>query len=85
MILAGLNEYNFTSRHLILNNDACIRLVISPETKESEIYLSSDGKNKIPLAIKDELVIFESKRRAKLVFLDQHYFFNNLSSRLSWG
>ncbi len=85
LILAGLNEYNFTSRHLILNHDAQIRLVISPDTKESEIYLSADGKNKIPLAIKDELLIYESKRRAKLIFLDQNYFFNNLSSRLSWG
>ena len=85
MILAGLNEYNFTSRHLILNHDAKIRLVISPETKESEIYLSADGKNKIPLSVNDELVICEAERRAKLIFLDQHYFFNNLSSRLSWG
>ncbi|MBF0276662.1 MAG: NAD(+)/NADH kinase [SAR324 cluster bacterium] len=85
IVLAGLNEYNFTSRHLILNHDAQIRIEISPDTKETEIYLSADGKNKIPLSTNDELVIYESERRAKLIFLDQHYFFNNLSSRLAWG
>ena len=84
LILAGLNEHNFTSRHLVLNHDANIRLVITPQTKEQEIYLSVDGKNKIPLAIHNELLISEAKQRVQLVFPEKHYFFRNLSSRLSW-
>ncbi len=84
LILAGLNEHNFTSRHLVLNHDAQIRLVITPQTKEQEIYLSVDGKNKISLAVHDELFICEAKQRVQLVFPEEHYFFRNLSSRLSW-
>ncbi len=84
LILAGLNEYNFASRHLVLNHDAAIRLVISEVTKEQDIYLSFDGKDKIPLSVNDEIHIVESERRARLVFLDQNFFFSNLSSRLSW-
>lgn len=84
IILAGLNEHNFTSRHLVLNHHAQIRLVITPQTKEQDIYLSIDGKNKIPLAIEDELIICESKQKAQLIFMEKYYFFHNLSSRLSW-
>ncbi|MBF0286915.1 MAG: NAD(+)/NADH kinase [SAR324 cluster bacterium] len=84
MILGGLNEYNFTSRHLVLNYDSRIRLVITPVTRQQNIYLSTDGKERIPLSVNDEIFICESQRRAKLIFLDNHYFFNNLASRLSW-
>ena len=41
-------------------------------------------RKKIPLEIGDEVVIRESSRQAKLVFMEKNYFFHNLSSRLSW-
>lgn len=84
IILAGLNEHNFTSRHLILNHHAQIRLVISPKTKDQNIYLSIDGKNTILLAVGDELVVEESQQKIQLIFMEKHYFFHNLTSRLSW-
>ena len=84
IILAGLNEHNFTSRHLILNHHAKMRLVISPKTKEQDIYFSIDGKNTLPLAIGDELWVEESKQKIQLIFMEKHYFFRNLTSRLSW-
>ena len=84
MIIAGLNEYDFRSRHLVVTGDSKIRLVISEQTHEKEIYLSADGKEKVPLKIGDEVLIQESARQAKLVFMEKNYFFHNLSSRLSW-
>ncbi len=84
MIIAGLNEYDFRSRHLVVTGESKIRLVISEQTHEKEIYLSADGNEKVPLKIGDEILIQESARQAKLVFMEKNYFFHNLSSRLSW-
>ena len=84
MIIAGLNEYDFRSRHLVVMSDSTIMLQISEQTQEKEIYLSADGKGKIPLQIGDKIFIRESTRQAKLVFMEKNYFFHNLSSRLSW-
>ncbi len=84
MIITGLNEYDFRSRHLVVTGDSKIRLSVSEQTHEKEIYLSADGKEKVPLDIGDEVLIRESSRQAKLIFMEKNYFFHNLSSRLSW-
>ena len=84
MIITGLNEYDFRSRHLVVNGESKIRLQVLEQTQEKEIYLSVDGKGKIPLEIGNEVVISESSRQAKLIFMEKNYFFQNLSSRLSW-
>jgi NAD+ kinase len=85
MIVSGLNEYDFRARHLVVTHDSEIRLRISSQTREQDLYLSTDGKNKIPLVVNDEITVRESKRQAQLVFLEPNYFFYNLASRLSWG
>ena len=84
MIITGLNEYDFRSRHLVVTGESSIRLKILEQTQEKEIYLSADGKGKILLCIGDEVLIRESSRKAKLIFMEKNYFFHNLSSRLSW-
>ena len=85
MIVSGLNEYDFRARHLVVTHDSEIRLRVSSQTREKDLYLSTDGKNKIPLKVNDEIMVRESKRQARLVFLEPNYFFHNLASRLSWG
>ena len=84
MIITGLNEYDFRSRHLVITADSKVRLAVSDQTHEKEIYLSADGKGKVPLEIGNEVLIRESSRKAKLIFMEKNYFFHNLSSRLSW-
>ena len=84
MIITGLNEYDFRSRHLVITADSIVRLAVSDQTHEKEIYLSADGKGKVPLEIGNEVLIRESSRKAKLIFMEKNYFFHNLSSRLSW-
>tara|TARA_B100000686_G_scaffold281589_1_gene303408 strand:+ start:196 stop:1014 length:819 start_codon:yes stop_codon:yes gene_type:complete len=84
IIITGLNEYDFRSRHLVITADSKVRLAVSEQTHEKEIYLSVDGKGKVPLEIGEEILIRESSRKAKLIFMEQNYFFQNLSSRLSW-
>ncbi len=84
MIVSGLNEYDFRARQLVVTGDSRIRLKVGANTREHEIYLSVDGKNKILLKVDDEVHIRESNRRARLLFPEQNYFFHNLFSRLSW-
>ena len=84
MIVTGLNEYDFRSRPLVITIESQVKLLVSPQTHEKEIYLSIDGKEKIPLAKGEEVFIKKSKRQAKLILMENNYFFQNLSSRLSW-
>ena len=84
MILSGLNEYDFRARHLVVTNDSKIELTLLPNSREKEIYLAADGNRKGSLSIGDRVFIRESDRRAKLIFMESDYFFQNLSSRLSW-
>jgi len=84
MIVTGLNEYDFRSRPLVISINSQVRLSVAPQTHEKEIYLSIDGKEKIPLKKDEEVWIKESERRARLIFMENNYFFHNLSSRLSW-
>jgi NAD+ kinase len=84
MIVSGLNEYDFRARQLVVTSDSHIRLKIDPNTREHDIYLSVDGKNKLALSTNEEVYIRESNRRARLLFPESSYFFQNLFSRLSW-
>ena len=84
MILSGLNEYDFRARHLVITNDSRVELEILTNTREKEIHLAADGQNQGPLVPGDKVLIRESERRAKLIFMEPDYFFQNLSSRLSW-
>ena len=84
MILSGLNEYDFRARHLVITHDSRVELEILTNTREKEIHLAADGQNQGPLVPGDKVLIRESERRAKLIFMEPDYFFQNLSSRLSW-
>ena len=84
MILSGLNEYDFRARHLVITHDSRVELEILTNTREKEIHLAADGQNQGPLVPGDKVLIRESERRANLIFMEPDYFFQNLSSRLSW-
>ena len=75
MIITGLNEYDFRSRHLVITADSKVRLAVSDQTHEKEIYLSADGKEKVPLEVGNEVMICESSRKAKLIFMEKNIFF----------
>ena len=83
-MLDGINEYNFTSRSLILTPESKIRLVITPETKEPSVLLTSDGRPMGDLTPGDELHIEQAETRARLIYFEKSYFYHNLTSKLSW-
>lgn len=84
MILDGINEYNFSSRALILPPEAHVRLHISEETRDENVSLVVDGRYLGPLSAGQEVHITQAQHRARLIYLDKRYFFRNLSSKLSW-
>jgi len=84
-ILDGINEYNFSSRALILSPDAKIRLHVQSLLPDQEALLVVDGNQVASLKEGEELMLTRSERRAQLIFFEENYFFHNLSSRLSWN
>lgn len=84
MVLDGINEYNFTSRTLVLTPESQVRLHISPETREEHVFLTVDGQQLGELRPEDEIRVAQSSTTAKLIYFEPNYFFHNLSSRLSW-
>jgi NAD+ kinase len=84
MILDGVNEYNFTSRALILTPDSIIRLHLSEETRDCQVGLIADGQQIDTLNPGEEIRVAQAPYTARLIYQDQTYFFNNLSSKLGW-
>jgi NAD+ kinase len=84
-VLDGLNEYNFTSRPLILPASAHIHLRLPSVLPEQEVGIYVDGNMKATLPPGGQIHLSRAQRRARLIFFDKDYFFRNLSSRLSWN
>ena len=84
LVLDGINEYNFSSRTLILPPSSKIRLRINPETRERKVYLTADGRMIGDLAPGDDVFVSQAETGARLIYFDRSYFFHNLTSRLSW-
>jgi NAD+ kinase len=84
MILDGINEFNFTSRALILPPESRLRLHLSPQTKDTSVSLIVDGRYLCTLEPEQEVHIAQAPHTARLIYLDGNYFFHNLSSKLSW-
>ena len=84
-VLDGINEYNFTSRPLILPARSRIRLYLPELLPGQTVTLYVDGTEKADIPLRAEVNLSLSTRRARLIFFDKNYFFHNLSSRLSWN
>ena len=84
IVLDGINEYNFSSRALILSPESRIRLVVPSLLPNQEAQLVVDGNQVASLNPGQQVVLERSERRAQLIFFEKNYFFHNLSSRLSW-
>ena len=84
IIINGINEYRFASRSLIMPADSIVQLRINENTRENEIFISHDGRDKIMAKVGDELTVRRAEKPARLIFFDRHYFFHNLKSRLDW-
>jgi len=84
LILEGINEYNFTSRALVLTPSSSIRLHVSESIRDCQVTLRADGRQVSALSPGDEIRITQAPYRARLIYLEDSYFFRNLSSKLGW-
>jgi NAD+ kinase len=83
-VLDGINEYNFTSRAVIVAPTSHIRLHVPNLLPGQRVEMIADGNLVGELLPGQDLMLKCSERRAQLIFFDAHYFFHNLSSRLGW-
>ena len=84
-VLDGINEYNFTSRALILPSTAHIHLRLKALLPDQEAHLYVDGMRIARIEPGVDLQLSCSEKKAQLIFFDENYFFHNLNSRLSWN
>jgi NAD+ kinase len=84
-VLDGLNEYNFTSRALVLPASARIHLFLPELLPGQQVWVYADGEETAPLPEGAHVDLYLAPQRARLIFFDKDYFFRNLSSRLSWN
>ena len=82
-ILDGLNEYNFSSRAIVLAPEVNIELFLQPMPKQ-QAQLIVDGSQLTLLGNGDRITLRRSQRKALLIYFRPTYFFHNLRSRLSW-
>lgn len=83
-VLDGINEYNFTSRAVVLPSSARIHLCLNDLLPDQEAHVYVDGLPVCSLMPGEVINMARSERRAQLIFFEKDYFFRNLSSRLSW-
>lgn len=83
-ILNGINEHRFSSRSIIIDGASTVRLRINPASRDPEMFIAHDGRDKIVLHPEDEIQVQRSGRAIRLVFFEKDYFFRNLKSRLRW-
>jgi len=83
-VLDGINEYNFTSRALILPASATVRLRLGDLLPDQSVHVYVDGRMLCPLESGQEVVLSRSPKTAQLIFFEEDYFFRNLAGRLSW-
>jgi NAD+ kinase len=84
IILNGINEHRFASRTLILPDTSVVRLRVDESTRETDVFVSHDGSEKIPIQIGDHVTIRRAAQPWRLVFFDTHVFYRNLKNRLDW-
>jgi NAD+ kinase len=84
LILDGINEYNFTSRALILTPDSSVRLHLAEATRDCRVALLADGQQVAELTPGQQVRIARAPYTARLIYLEDSYFFHNLSSKLGW-
>jgi NAD+ kinase len=84
IVVNGINEHRFASRSLVLPDTSRIRLRIEESSRDTEMFLSHDGRDKIPIRNGDQVDIRRAAEPARLIFFDSHAFFRNLKSRLDW-
>ena len=84
-VVDGINEYNFTSRALILPSHARIHLHLPALLPDQEASLYIDGMEVSPVQAGSDIKLSRADQRSQLIFFEKDYFFRNLSSRLSWN
>jgi NAD+ kinase len=84
LLLAGINEFSYSSRPLVVEANREIKLRVNEATREREIFVSHDGRDRHPVQVGDEIVARRNEKKARLIFFEDNYFFKNLKARLNW-
>lgn len=83
LIINPLNEYRFGSRAMVAPGEAVVKVLVQ-EAYLGDMAMVIDGGAKIPVEINEEIIIEKSPHPARLIVINDDYFFKNLRDRLGW-
>jgi NAD+ kinase len=83
-IVTPICPFTLTNRPIILPDSAVILVKIGKE-REDSVILTFDGQVGFELYRGDEVYIYKSEKRIKLVTLPGHSYFEILRTKLRWG
>ena len=84
LIANPLNEYNFSSRPIILPGDAQVEVRVE-SCRDRDVVAVIDGGERHPLRAGDSFTLKRSLDPTLLVNFDSQSFFRNLRERMRWG
>ncbi|MDH5752883.1 MAG: NAD(+)/NADH kinase, partial [Deltaproteobacteria bacterium] len=83
-VMDGINEYNYTSRSIVVHTGVKIRLQMGDLQTHQKSHMFIDGTEICEIGPGENVYLEKSPRKARLLFFEENHFFHNLSSRLSW-
>lgn len=84
LIASPLNEYNFSSRPMILPGESSLTVRVD-HARPRDLMLIMDGDTPQSIDMGVEVYVSRSARPTLLVAFEPQFFFHNLRERMHWG
>ncbi|NQT56394.1 MAG: NAD(+)/NADH kinase [Desulfobacteraceae bacterium] len=84
LIITPICPFTLTNRPIIIPDTSIVKIKMGKETKET-VTLTFDGQVGFDLCYEDNVLIYKSEEKIKLLRPPDHSYFNILRTKLMWG
>jgi len=84
LIITPICPFTLTNRPIIIPDTSVVKIKIGKETEET-VTLTFDGQVGFDLCYEDNVLIYKSEEKIKLLRPPDHSYFNVLRTKLMWG
>lgn len=82
-VITPICPHTLSARPLVVPDHRMIEITL--ETPREEVYLTLDGQEGASLSYRDKVQLMRSEKKAVLVKVEGHTFYENLRRKLGWG
>ena len=84
LIITPICPFTLTNRPIIIPDTSIVKIKMGKETEET-VTLTFDGQVGFDLCYEDDVLIYKSEEKIKLLRPPDHSYFNILRTKLMWG